>query len=118
MSSITARVRTAKQLYFQSRCRPPVGCPRQLRSDARNEDTDSSLERVIRKTTTYLRRIRRKRTKTGSVNIRQLYFSDSRTPPKQSTLRDVLSLNLSPDGRYLLVKYNRESYPAGWANEP
>ena len=37
-----------KTIVFSVKALTAVDCPRQLRSDARNEDTDSSLEGVLR----------------------------------------------------------------------
>jgi hypothetical protein len=57
-----------------------------------------------------------RRTTTGSFQVSRLRLRDSSTSRTDSTLRDVLELNLSPNGKYLLIKYNIASYPSGWAS--
>ena len=57
------------------------------------------------------------KTAAGSFQVSRLEFLDSSTKRTRSTLRDVLELKLSPDGKRLLIKYNKESYPSGWAEQ-
>lgn len=60
-----------------------------------------------------------RKTKAGSFQVRQLQFPGPATIKRTtSALTDVIGLNLSPNGNYLLIKYNMECYPPGWAAEP
>ena len=45
-------------------------------------------------------------------------FNEPGEPPHQPSLRDVRRLDLSPDGKHLLVTHSARSLPAGWADEP
>jgi dipeptidyl aminopeptidase/acylaminoacyl peptidase len=58
-----------------------------------------------------------KKTGTGSFAVKELYFAESEDSPKQSTLREVRRLDLSPDGKHLLVVYSDRTLPAGWEQE-
>lgn len=59
-----------------------------------------------------------KRTKAGKLEVRQLYFDEAGEPTHQSSLRDVHRLDLSPDGKHLLVTHSARSLPSGWVEEP
>ncbi len=59
-----------------------------------------------------------KRTNTGKLEVRRLYFDEPGAPLHRSSLRDVRRLDLSPDGKHLLVTHSARSLPPGWADEP
>lgn len=59
-----------------------------------------------------------KREVTGKLQVRKLYFAEPGEPPHQSSLRDVRRLDLSPDGKHLLITHSARSLPPGWADEP
>ena len=56
--------------------------------------------------------------RTGSWEVKRLYFSGPGNAPRRLSLTWVEGLNLSPDGKYLLLNYSDDSLPEGWANEP
>jgi dipeptidyl aminopeptidase/acylaminoacyl peptidase len=58
-----------------------------------------------------------KKTGTGSFAVKKLYFVESDVSPEQSTLRRVSWLDLSPDGKHLLVVYSDRTLPPGWEQE-
>ena len=59
-----------------------------------------------------------RRTRPGKLDVKKLVFRESENSPKQSSLRNVQRLSLSPNGKYLLITYSVESIPAGWAEQP
>ena len=59
-----------------------------------------------------------RRTKPGKLEVRRLYFTGPGNAPRRSSLTWVERLNLSPDGRYLLLNYSADSIPDEWKNEP
>jgi len=58
-----------------------------------------------------------RRTRTG-LEAKRLYFSGPGNAPRRSVLAWVERLNLSPDGKYLLLNYSADSLPDGWENQP
>jgi dipeptidyl aminopeptidase/acylaminoacyl peptidase len=55
----------------------------------------------------------------GGLAIRKLYFRESwHAPERRSTLRNVIRLDLSPDGKRLLIIYSTHVLPPGWSDEP
>lgn len=58
------------------------------------------------------------RVKNGTFRLQQLSFPGAPGQPRNSSLRSVLRLNLSPDGKYLLVNYSADSLPSGWRDQP
>ena len=68
----------------------------------------------MRQYTLYLGR----RTRTGSLEVKRLYFSGPGNAPRRSSLAWVETLNLSPNGKYLLLNYSDDSFPDDWKSEP
>jgi len=68
----------------------------------------------LRQYTLYLGR----RTRTGSLEVKRLYFSGPGNAPRRSSLAWVETLNLSPNGKYLLLNYSDDSFPDDWKSEP
>ena len=58
-----------------------------------------------------------KRTQAGNLSLRKLCFREAVGSPSCSPLRDVRGLNLSPDGKRLLVDYSARVTPNNWKNE-
>lgn len=58
------------------------------------------------------------RVENGSFRLQQLSFPGPPGQPRTLSLRNVLRLNLSPDGKYLLVNYSADSLPPGWREQP
>jgi hypothetical protein len=56
--------------------------------------------------------------KTGKLEVRKLDFNEAGGPQHESSLRDVEGLDLSPDGKHLLVTYSSRALPPEWADEP
>jgi dipeptidyl aminopeptidase/acylaminoacyl peptidase len=54
----------------------------------------------------------------GKLNLRRLDFSPSEDAASKPFLRDVSGLDLSPDGKYLLMRYSSDSLPTEWEGEP
>jgi len=50
--------------------------------------------------------------------VKKLDFSESADSAKQWALRNVVRLDLSPDGKRVLLVYSARRFPAGWADEP
>jgi dipeptidyl aminopeptidase/acylaminoacyl peptidase len=59
-----------------------------------------------------------RRDPTGRMDVRQLTFEGPGDTPRRSILRLTARLNLSPDGKYLLLTYSAETLPPGWEDEP
>jgi dipeptidyl aminopeptidase/acylaminoacyl peptidase len=59
-----------------------------------------------------------RRALSGDFESTKLSFSGPGNLPRRSLLRYVQGLNLSPDGKYLLVTLSVESLPAGWGEHP
>jgi dipeptidyl aminopeptidase/acylaminoacyl peptidase len=58
-----------------------------------------------------------KRTQAGNLSLRKLCFREPVGSPSCSPLRDVRRLNLSPDGKRLLVDYSARVTPNNWTDE-
>lgn len=58
------------------------------------------------------------RTNTGTLRVRKLCFTGLGNAQKHPELRNVLRLDLSPDGKHLLIVFSARQLPTGWANEP
>ena len=58
-----------------------------------------------------------KRTKEGELDIRKLCFREPAESSMCSPLRNIIRLNLSPDGKRLLVTYSSRVAPPGWTNQ-
>jgi dipeptidyl aminopeptidase/acylaminoacyl peptidase len=54
----------------------------------------------------------------GKFEIKRLDFSQASGAPSAPFLRDVSGLDLSPNGRYLLMRYSSDSLPSQWREEP
>jgi dipeptidyl aminopeptidase/acylaminoacyl peptidase len=54
----------------------------------------------------------------GILDATKMYFRGPGNAPRRSSLRWVEGLNLSPDGKYLLLNYSAESLPGGWEEHP
>jgi dipeptidyl aminopeptidase/acylaminoacyl peptidase len=54
----------------------------------------------------------------GKFDLKRLDFSGSAGAPRGPSLRDVSGLDLSPDGKYLLMRHSAEVLPAEWEGEP
>ena len=60
-----------------------------------------------------------RQTAAGALDVRRLYFRESwHAGEKRSTLRNVIRLDLSPDGKHLLIVYSTGMLPPGWTDEP
>jgi dipeptidyl aminopeptidase/acylaminoacyl peptidase len=55
------------------------------------------------------------KTDEGKFSLKRLDFPDSTLAP---FLRDVSGLDLSPNGKYLLMRYSSDALPPGWGSEP
>ena len=55
---------------------------------------------------------------TGKFDLKRLDFSQSSGVPGEPSLRDVSGLDLSPDGKYLLMRYSSDVLPPEWGSEP
>jgi dipeptidyl aminopeptidase/acylaminoacyl peptidase len=58
------------------------------------------------------------RSKAGPYSLRTLHFRLSRQAPDRSALNNVQGLELSPDGKFLLINYSELSLPPGWRDQP
>jgi dipeptidyl aminopeptidase/acylaminoacyl peptidase len=58
------------------------------------------------------------KTPEGKFALKRLDFSRSAGAPGEPFLRDVSGLNLSPDGKYLLVRYSSDAVPREWEAQP
>jgi len=54
----------------------------------------------------------------GQMEVRQLTFVGPGDEGKRSVLRFARGLDLSPDGKFLLLTYSAEKLPAGWDKQP
>lgn len=54
----------------------------------------------------------------GGFTVKRLYFRESWDSQKRVSLRNVIGMDLSPDGRYLLLVYSTRSLPPAWADDP
>ena len=54
----------------------------------------------------------------GKFAVQRLSFLRPQSSVAEPFLRDVSGLDLSPDGKYLLLKYSADRQPAEWENEP
>jgi dipeptidyl aminopeptidase/acylaminoacyl peptidase len=54
----------------------------------------------------------------GLIDTRRLLFTGSQGFSERSSLPEVRDLNLSPDGKHLLLNYEVETMPVGWKGHP
>ena len=54
----------------------------------------------------------------GVTEATKMYFGGLENTPRRSTLRWVEGLNLSPDGKYLLLNYSTDFLPQEWQEHP
>jgi dipeptidyl aminopeptidase/acylaminoacyl peptidase len=59
-----------------------------------------------------------RRKESGNLDVQQLFFSGPGSAPRRSSLSWVEHLNLSPDGKYLLLNYSADALPNGWEDQP
>lgn len=55
---------------------------------------------------------------TGRYDVRRITFRDFEGLSEQTALRNVLRIDLSPDGNYLLLVFSAAKLPAGWERQP
>lgn len=58
------------------------------------------------------------KTTTGDFDTKRLTFTGFGDSKKDSELRNVLRLDLSPNGKHLLLVFSARNLPPGWANRP
>ena len=58
------------------------------------------------------------KTGAGKFDLKRLEYSPSAGAPREPFLGNVSGLDLSPDGKYLLLRYSPDSLPPGWEGEP
>jgi dipeptidyl aminopeptidase/acylaminoacyl peptidase len=57
------------------------------------------------------------KTSEGKFAVKRLEFSPSAGAPGEPSLRDVSGLDLSPDGKYLLLRYSSDALPLEWEGQ-
>jgi dipeptidyl aminopeptidase/acylaminoacyl peptidase len=58
------------------------------------------------------------KTPEGKFALKRLNLSPSAGAPGEPSLRDASGLDLSPDGKYLLLRYSSEAVPREWEGQP